>query len=88
MQVVEGRVTFRNRMGKSIFMRVEQADGQFITVWFRKGVIGEELFDRARAVDLFATIHVEVGPEMGNARAGVGPIWPVEEIISLGEMGQ
>jgi lysyl-tRNA synthetase class II len=82
MQVVEGRVTFRNRMGKSIFMKVEQADGQDVMVWFRKGVLGEDLFERARAVDLFATIRVEVGNPIRGQHETVSP---VEEVISLGQ---
>ena len=85
MDVVEGRVVFRNRMGKSTFMKVERPDASLVTVWFRRDTLGEEAYDQAKAVDLFANIRVEVGDEVVGR---VGPLLPVERIVSTTNVGQ
>jgi len=78
MDIVEGRVVFRNRMGKATFVKVESPENKLTTLYFRRDEIGEEAYTRVGRIDLFETIRVEVGPE---APGRGGPFHPVLKFI-------
>jgi hypothetical protein len=67
MDIVEGRVVFRNRMGRTTLVKVETADTSVVTVRFREESIGDA-YERVRELPLFDRIRVEVGPEATTPR--------------------